>query len=178
MKFLLKILIGGIIFIGCLIGIFALGIGYYSYEESKFYDIEIPQNLNFEKPVEYYSNKQVDSLKKLNVNSEKIIIVGNGYSGYDFFIWHKPVEKGEIYIKAFELTQNIQLSEEKLRTRTVNKIIELGENYEFYRGSTVIDEGTFENFYPARFELWFKSKSSGNEIKIAEKNYVIDGWDR
>ena len=29
-------------------------------------------------------------------------------------MWHKPSKKGELYIKAYELTKNIQLSEWKL----------------------------------------------------------------
>ena len=93
-------------------------------------------------------------------------------------MWHRPTEKGEIYIKAFELTQNIQLSEWKLSNRTRNKISELGDNYKLYDGNTVIVEGTFKNYYPTRFELWFKSESSEIEKKLTEKNYVIDGWDR
>ena len=52
------------------------------------------------------------------------------------------------------------------------------DNYKLYEGNTVIDEGTFDNYYPTRFELWFKSESSGIEKKLTEKNYVIDGWDR
>ena len=147
-------------------------------EETKFYNIEIPNKLNFEKPIEFLKNQQIDSLKKIKVDNEKILIIGNGYSGYDFYMWHKPIEKGEIYIKAYELTQNIQLSEWKLSTRTKNTISELSDNYELYEGNTVIDEGTFGNYYPTRFELWFKSETSGIEKKLTEKNYVIDGWDR
>ncbi|MFD2543744.1 hypothetical protein ACFSSB_15565 [Lacinutrix gracilariae] len=170
--FVLLILIG--LFIGWIIfGFFA-----ENYEESKFYNIEIPEKLNFEKPIEFLTNRQIDSLKRIKVSSEKIVVIGDGYSGYDFYMWHKPTEKGEIYIKAFELTQNVQLSEWKLSNRTRNKITELNNEYKIYEGRTVIDEGTFENFYPTRFELWFKSDSSGIEKKLTEKKYVIDGWDR
>ncbi len=97
--------------------------------------------------------KQIDSLKRIKVNDEKILVIGNGYGGYDFYMWHKPIEKGEIYIKAYELTQNVQLSECKLRNRTKNQILKLSNNYNLYKGTTVIDEGTFEQYYPTRFEL-------------------------
>ena len=117
-------------------------------------------------------------MRNLNVEQEKILVIGNGYSGYDFYMWHKPSEKGELFIKAYELTKNTRLSEWKLNNRTKNKISELSNEYKLYEGRTVIDEGTFENFYPTRFELWFKSESSGIEKKLTEKNYVIDGWDR
>ena len=173
-----KIIFGILIIIGLLLIWFIFGILSEENAERKFYNIEIPDNLNFEKPLEFLSTQQIDSLEKLIIDKEKIVIIGDGYSGYDFYMWHKPNEKGEIYIKAFELTQNIQLSEWKLSNRTRNKISELNDNYKLYKGNTVIDEGTFEHYYPTRFELWFKSESSGIEKKLTEKYYVIDGWDR
>ena len=94
-------------------------------------------------------------------------------------MWHKPTEKGEIYIKAFEITKNQRLSEWKLTNRTKNTITELSNDFKVFTGRTVIDEGTFEKFYPARFELWFKSATDGNrKRKLTEKSYLIDGWDR
>ena len=143
-----------------------------------FYNIKIPENLNFDKPIESLTYQQIDSLTNIEVNDDKIVVIGDGYSGYDFYMWHKPTEKGELYIKAFELTQNIQLSELELSTRTENEITELGENYKLYIGNSLIYEGTFANYYPVRFELWFKPKNSEIEKKLTEKNYVIDGWDR
>jgi hypothetical protein len=178
MKFLFKIILGISILLAFLVGIVILSFSLENSEESKFYNIKIPENLKFEKTIEFLSNKQIDSLKKLKVETEKIFVVGNGYSGYSFFMWHKPTEKGEIYIKAYEMTQKIQLSESELSSKTKNKINELGEKYKLYNGNSLIFEGTFANFYPVRFELWFKSEITGNEKKMAEKNYVIDGWDR
>ncbi len=176
-----KILIGIssiiILFIGFLFWLF-FEISNENKGDEIFNNIEIPENLKFEKPILFLSNRQIDSLKRIKVVQEKILVIGNGYSGYDFYMWHKPSEKGELFIKAFELTKNIQLSEWKLSNRTKNKILELSNEYKLYEGNTVIDEGTFENFYPTRFELWFKSESSGIEKKLTEKNYVIDGWDR
>ena len=176
-----KILIGIssviILFVGFIFWLF-FEIANENKGDEIFYNIEIPENLKFEKPILFLSNTQIDSLRNLNVEQEKILVIGNGYSGYDFYMWHKPSEKGELFIKAYELTKNIRLSEWKLNNRTKNKISELSNEYKLYEGRTVIDEGTFENFYPTRFELWFKSESSGIEKKLTEKNYVIDGWDR
>lgn len=147
-------------------------------EESKFYDIEIPEKYNFEKPIEFLTNKQIDSLESISLSDEKILVIGNGYNGYDFYMWHKATEKGKLYVKAFELTQNIELSKTELRNGTENEIIELGENHNLYKGNSLIYEGTFANYYPVRFELWFKSESSETEKKLTEQNYLIDGWDR
>jgi hypothetical protein len=52
------------------------------------------------------------------------------------------------------------------------------DEFELYKGNTVIEEGTFEKYYPVRFELWFKSAQDGTEKKLTEKRYIIDGWDR
>lgn len=160
------------------IGLFFGSIWYYSWQDSKFYSIEIPESENYQKPTEYLNSKQLDSLKYLTVDSEKIEIIGTGYGGYDFYMWHKPTEKGEIYIKAFETTKNQRLSEWKLTNRTRNTISELSDDYKLFIGRTVIDEGTFEKYYPARFEFWFKSEKDGTEKKLTEKSYLIDGWDR
>ena len=178
MKIIKKIFLILAIIIGIVIISFIGLLSYDSYQESKFYNIEIPENLKFEKPIEFLTNSQIDSLKKLKVNDDKLIVIGSGYGGYNFYMWHKPIEKGDIYIKAFELTQKVRLSEWKLSNRTKNTITKLSNEYQLYQGSTVIDEGTFQNFYPTRFELWFKSEKSDIEKKLTEKSYLIDGWDR
>ncbi len=173
-----KVAFGILLVFGLIILWIIYGLNAEDKEEEKFLTIKIPETMNFEKPVEFLTNSQIDSLESIDVKQAKIVVIGNGYNGYDFYMWHKPTEKGEILIKAFELTQNVQLSEEKLTERTKNEITDLDNVYKLYKGSSVIYEGSFSNFYPTQFELWFKSKSSGIEKKLAEKNYLIDGWDR
>jgi hypothetical protein len=68
------------------LGWIIIGLSAEDYEETKFYNIEIPKNLNFEKPIEFLTNQQIDSLKKITVNEEKILVIGDGYNGYDFHI--------------------------------------------------------------------------------------------
>ncbi len=173
-----KVTIGILVLIGLAIFWVVFELNAEDQEEAKFISIEVPEDMNFEKPIEFLTDKQIDSLESMDVNQEKIIVVGNGYNGYNFYMWHKPTAKGEIFVKAFELTQNVQLSEEELAERTKNQITDLGSAFKLYKGSSVIYEGTFSNFYPTRFELWFKSESSDIEKKLTEKNYLIDGWDR
>ena len=158
-----------------LIPIFILGgiLIYDSYYESKFTNIDIPENMRFEKP-----NKELGDFNINSLTKDKIEVTGNGYFGYNFYMWHKPTEKGEVFIKAIELTKNIILSEHELENRTKNEISQLSNNYVLYEGESLIYEGTFEQFYPVRFEMWFRSKETGTERKLAEKKYLIDGWDR
>ena len=178
MNIIKKIVFTILILFGLFLVWFFIGLNEDNREESKFYNIEIPKKFEFDKPIEFLSNNQVDSLESINLNEEKILVIGDGYSGYDFYIWHKPVEKGELYIKAFELTQNVELSKTTLRDKTEIEITELGENHNLYVRNSLIYEGTFSNYYPVRFELWFKSKNQETEKKLTEKNYLIDGWDR
>jgi hypothetical protein len=174
-NFIKKIVLGLLLLlIGLILYIFFVDY----YPEYKFYSVQIPSEYQFQKPVEYLENRQEDSMKNLTILEEKIVVVGNGYNGYDFYIWHKPTDKGEIYIKAFELTSDAQLSVWKLTNRTKSKIVALSNKFKLYKGNTTIDEGTFENFYPVRFELWFKAKNGDKERKLTEAFYLIDGWDR
>ena len=148
----------------------------YQEEITEIYDHD-PSNFEFDKPVEHLEFRQLDSLKNLEVHASKIEIIGTGYSGYDFYMWHKPKEKGGLYIKGFELTNNQPISEIKLNERTRNEVDTVADTFLLYEGRTTIDEGTFEKFYPVRFELWFNPEN-GEEIKLTERKYLIDGWDR
>ena len=161
-----------------IIFIFYGSILYNSWKDSQFFNIDPNDEKTYKKPIEYLNDTQIDSLKSTTVSHEKLLVIGSGFGGYDFYMWHKPTEKGEIYIKAFELTKNKRLSEWKITNRTKNTITELTDTFKIYKGSTVIDEGTFEKYYPARFELWFKSSKDGQETKLADEVYLIDGWDR
>ena len=132
MKILKIILISVGLLVLIAIGLFFGSISYQSWQDSKFYNIEIPKGENYQKPIEYLSNQQIDSLKALKIDSEKIEIIGTGYGGYDFYMWHKPTERGEIYIKAFEITKNQRLSEWKLTNRTNNTIRELSDDFKVF----------------------------------------------
>ena len=39
-------------------------------------------------------------------------------------------------------------------------------------------EGDWGKPYGARFEVWFKADNENEEIKLLEKNFVIEGWMR
>ena len=151
---------------------------YYSWKDKKVDSVIIPTGVNYEKPIDYLSQRQIDSIEKMPVDTNKILVVGSGYSGYDFYMWFKPREKGELYIKAYAEINNIRLSKQKLTNRTKNNILKPSNKYKLYKGNSVIYEGRLGKYYPARFELWFKSEKTGKERKVAEKIYLIDGWER
>ncbi len=121
---------------------------------------------------------QEDSISNAKVSEDKIEVFGTGYAGYDFYIWHKPYEIGSIFIKAFEISNNQILSEHKLFEETNIFIEEKSLEFKFFKRSSIIYEGPLGKYYPVRFELWFKCKSAGKDRKLAQAEYLIDGWDR
>lgn len=142
------------------------------FENSKF-----KNSLNLPKTKETRSFNQLEDLYKISTTKDSLIVNGDGYSGYQFLIFHKPLEKGNLFIKAFEMTTNTPLSvEENLKEKTTIKIDSISNKTKMFKRTATIYEGTMGKFYPARFELWFKSKKK--EIKLLDKEYMIDGWDR
>ncbi|MBB4802974.1 hypothetical protein HNP37_003049 [Flavobacterium nitrogenifigens] len=94
---------------------------------------------------------------------------------YNFYINAKPKELGHFYIKAFEITSNDRLSEDRIKNRSDIKV----ENLEpkLYSGEFTIYEGSWGDKYAARIELWFIPQNK-KEYKIAERNYIVEGWMR
>jgi len=98
----------GLIMMAAILFLFG-SILFFSWKDSQFYNIDTKDGLIYNKPIEYLNETQIDSLELITVNSEKILVIGSGYGGYDFYMWHKPTEKGEIYIKAYEISKNKRL---------------------------------------------------------------------
>lgn len=95
-------------------------------------------------------------------------------------IWCNPLEAGAIYLKAFEITKNTPLSKKRLYE---NSLVYTGYSQDpkqlFYNQvDFTIFEGNWEQFYAARFELWFKPQSGAPDRLLLKKNYKIDGWMR
>ncbi len=175
------IIIGSIV--GLIIIIFLIFIGiffYYTYQDHRFGTYEIPEKYEYlKKPIPYLNYAQKDSLHHIHKESNDLLVIGDGYSGYTFYSRYQPSSKGTLFIKGYETERNIELMPELLKDRTSIIIDATNNLYQLHSEETAIHEGTFDKFYPARFELWFQSN---NEIlpavKIIEKEYLIDGWDR
>ena len=95
-------------------------------------------------------------------------------------VWCNPGEKGSIYLKAFEITKGTPLSARRLAmASTCNPGWSDDPNEQFFSAMHfTIYEGEWEQFYGARFEIWFKPASGAPERKLFEKNYKIQGWSR
>ena len=175
------IIIGSIV--GLIIIIFLIFIGtffYYIYQDHQFGNYEISKKYeHLEKPIPYLNYAQKDSLQHIHKESNDLLVVGDGYNGYTFYSWYQPTSKGIIFIKGYETERNIELMPELLKDRTSIIIDATNNLYQLRSEETAIHEGTFDKFYPARFELWFQSNNNMlPAVKIIEKEYLIDGRDR
>ena len=99
---------------------------------------------------------------------------------YNVYAFANPGEPGTVYLKAWEVSRNVRLSEDRLTAASNENIGWSPEKDEqfFYNTEVTIFEGDPGQFYAARFELWFKPDSGKPERKLAERIFRIDGWMR
>ncbi len=138
----------------------------------------IPEGLNYHLPHEEDDQNvvEIDSL-----NTESFLQVWNSFQGgiykYDFYYYALPA--GEIFLRCYEVSNNIPLSEDRLKDRST-KIID--STYSFSKlvdkKEFTIYEGDWEDYYAARIEVWHYDKATGKEKKLVEKIYRVEGWMR
>ena len=91
-----------------------------------------------------------------------------------------PGEPGDLYLKAFEVTNETPLSvnslEEKSKTR-MTWSADPAEKFGAKAGFTIY-EGDWGKPYAARFEVWFQPDSGKPARKLAERVFKIEGWQR
>lgn len=110
---------------------------------------------------------------------EKMTLSGEG-GRYSLHAYINPGEPGYIYLKAFEATQNIPLSVDKLKEATTRYPGWSDNPKEYFLSITkgTIYEGTAGTLYPARIEIWFVPQSGSPERKLNESIYYVEGWQR
>ncbi|MGD1319322.1 hypothetical protein [Chryseobacterium sp. 2R14A] len=143
---------------------------YLSLSPPDFYgaDKTIPKNIKFETLAER-------ELTSNDLSQNDFKLAGISQPGiYNFYISHQPKEKGYFYIKAFEITSNDRLSEQRMNERS--KVI-VENPAKIYSGEFTIYEGSWGDKYGSRIELWYKPNND-NEYKVNQKNYIVEGWMR
>ena len=107
--------------------------------------------------------------------------VWNGIQGgiYQYWFSYPPLPDGEVFLRCFESTENIELSASRLREAST---VAVKDHNEF---GTVVDkqqftiyEGDWGDYYAARIEVWHQDANTGEETKLMEKTYRVDGWMR
>ena len=113
-------------------------------------------------------------------DSSSWLQIWNGGQGgiYQYAFYWSSLRDGEVYLRCFEATKNIELSASRLKPKTTVRVS--GHN-EF--GQVVspteftIYEGDWEDYYAVRVEVWHKP--TGREPKkLMEKIYRMEGWMR
>lgn len=100
-----------------------------------------------------------------------------GIYKYDFY--YPALDEGQIFLRCFEATENIPLSPERISdasrvatpsTTSFSKVVEKQE-FKIYPGD-------WGDYYAARIEVWHKNAKTGEERKLMEKVYRVEGWQR
>lgn len=140
-------------------------------------DHPIPQGMAYEIPMqENAPEPAVDTLSK-----DSYLQLWNGIQGgiYNYSLYYPALPDGEVYLRCYEATGNIELSASRLReasTVIVKDHTDFGIVADKQQFS--IYEGDWEDYYAARIEVWHKNASTGEETKLLEKTYRVEGWMR
>ena len=177
-SFLITILAGGALSIPVgLIGLYAPSSDLFGRRHS------IPDGFAYNIPLEESSNPMVaiDSL-----DTETYLQIWNGHQGgiYNYDFYYGPLPAGEISLRCYEATKNIRLSAKtawgdriyessKVAIDSTSSFSKLVNKQRF-----TIYEGDWGDYYAARIEVWHKDAKTGEETKLMEKVYRVEGWMR
>ena len=143
----------------------------FTYSPPDYYGAnkEIPKNIDFLEPLD-----SAPTTRDFEIND--LILTNGGQPGiYKYYTDYKTKETGYFYIKAFEITSNYRLSDERMKEMSKIRIDNLKSQQ--VDGEFIIYEGDWGDKYGSRIELWFQP-SKGREFKVEERNYIIEGWQR
>ncbi len=122
-----------------------------------------------------------DSGEVVASDTSTYLQVSGGYGSYCYSFYYTGLPAGKIFLKCFEATENIPLSEDRIPERSA---VSLGSTEDFpfhqlvdHRCFTIY-EGEFGDYYAARMEVWFRDTTSGAERKLMEKVYRVEGYMR
>lgn len=152
-------------------------------EQDTFTDgLEIPKNITIEYPAPMdFGDGRPDSISNRKVDKTELQLYNSFQPGlYEYDFWTGRIDSGTVYLKAFEITKGIPLSTDRLPGRSELRIGNPTDSIQKFSSSNhfTIYEGDWGQPYAARFEVWFRPDNGDKERKLAEKNYVIEGWMR
>lgn len=138
----------------------------------------IPDGLKYELPLDegVESPVTVDSTDR-----ETFLQIWNygqgGFYQYDFYYTALPA--GDVFLRCYEATENIPLSDDRLEERST---VSIDTTYSFSKVVNkkvfTIYEGDWGDYYAARIEVWHRDKATKKECKLLEKTYRVEGWMR
>jgi hypothetical protein len=187
---LLTVLLGMVFFGGLIFTFFAYLTIMFWYDQNSpdefAKNLKIPENITLENPVNTSIDENYKIIKPENITNKKVTTIDfQLYNSiqpglYEYDLWIGKIERGTIYIKAFEITHEYALSTSSLTERSSIKIYNPTDRilkFETLSDFTIY-EGDWGEPYGARFEIWFKPNKGGKERKLLTKYYKIEGWMR
>lgn len=138
-----------------------------------------------------YGNTAAQTYLDSLVVERGIVVVDYGQPGEYRYMANVPAipENGKIYLKLYEATTNLPLSEHDVKTSTT-LLVEPSDTSRIYKMTDkepnrwnatdkfTIHEGSWGDYYAARVELWYQPESGGEEQLLHSVIYQIEGWSR
>lgn len=138
----------------------------------------IPEGMEYEIPLK--ENAPVEVIVD-DFSEKECLQVWNDFQGglYQYSFYYPELPDGDVFLRCFEVTENIELSTSRLRKASTVKVI---DHTEFGmiadKQNFTIYEGDWGDYYAARIEVWYKNARTGKETKLLEKIYRVEGWMR
>jgi len=150
------------------------------YIDSLPKNLSIPENLELHLPIDDVDIRP-DSIFTYTPHNIDILLYNYFQPGlYHYDVWLGKIDKGIIYLKAYEVTHEYALSSHNLSHQTTIEVF--NPNDSIIRFGTddcfTIYEGDWGAPYAARFELWYKPNNGKDEILLMDKVFKIEGWQR
>lgn len=137
-----------------------------------------------------YGNANAQAYLDSLVIERGIVMVDYGQPGQYRYMAYVPAipENGHIYLKLYEATTDLPLSE-YIKTHTTLPVeasdtariyMMKDEDLDTWSASDrfLIQEGEWGDYYAARVELWYKPESSDEEKLLHSVIYKVEGWSR
>ena len=155
----------------------------------------IPEGMEYEETIVeekgWYSRNRTQQ-EWDSIITERTFLLTGEKGVYRYMVYLPPMdEEGDIYLKMYEATTNLPLSEGIVKNRSNIHILPsdtaviyqmkgIGTSSwsEDMREAIVINEGSWEDYYAARTELWFRPTNGGEERLVYSKIFRIEGYSR
>lgn len=145
-------------------------------------NLTIPTGILIEDPVDFgFALRRPDSVTNRKQEVMDFQLYNSFQPGlFEYDFWTGRIEKGTIYLRAYEITQEYALSTRALRESSAVQVYNPDDSIRKFgtNGLFTIYEGDWGKPYAARFELWFKPDNGDTERVLIKKNYKIEGWMR
>lgn len=142
----------------------------------------IPKGITYNIPIEENLESNTCSLRHDAVNesdSTTWLQVSTTFIGcFVYTFYYHDLPEGDVFLRCFEVGTNDPLSADKIEQATLSPTH--AENTFCCQVSDkhfTIYEGDAEQYYVARFEVWFRSADKRQERKLLEKLYRVDGYE-